>query len=447
MRKGYKVTISLNKKPLKQIRNKNTKKKEISDESLSKGIDIINNHKSKQQEKRQERIGKTLVEVKNELIEQKEIEKEYRRSRKRFSFIIFALGILFLIYLFFTFGPIFGISLYKNSKMDEENKIDITSTDEDFYDNYCEELLIYNNRKLTTYNHVGSKTWEYELQDIFTPNIYINGKYMAVTNNTNGTIYLFENKKELFTKKIDGEISYIYVNDNGIIAIEYSTSGYKKVIGVYSKSGKLLYNTYLQVSSILDIEFLDDEKELLVITSDSTTFNVGATISIVDGTKEQDNIKEVAKFENNLIYDIVIQNNNAIIMLDNKIVNCSINTGTVTDIKSFDESQILFNALLSNYYTYVEKELGSIANEYNINTVRFDGTSISNTKCSNSPKLMENSGYLNYFVYQDKLQVINKWGVEIKNIDITFPPKEIVIFNKEKCVALIYSNKIYFVNM
>ena len=445
MRKGYKVTISFNKKPLKQIRKKSAKKKD-SDESLSKGIEIINNHKNKQQEKRQERIGKTLVEVKNELIEQKEIEKEYRIKRRRLVLFITTVSVALLFYLFFTIGPIFGISIYRDSKI-EENKIDITSTDEDFYDNYCEELLIYNNKKLTTYSRFGKKTWEYEIQDIFTPSIYINGKYMVVSNNINGTMYFFENKKEIFTKKIEGDISHIYINNNGTIAVEYSTSGYKKIIGVYSKSGKLLYNTYLQVSSIIDIKFLDNEKELLVITSDSSTFNIGVTINIVDGTKEHNNIKEITKIENSLIYDIVIKNNNAIIMLDSKIINCNINTATVTDIKSFDKSQILFNSLSSNYYTYVEKELGSDINKYNINTERFDGTIISNTNCDNSPKLMKNSGYLNYFVYQDKLQVINKWGVEIKNTDISFPPKEIVVFDREKCIALIYSNKVYFINM
>lgn len=446
MRKGYKVTISLNKKPLKKIIKKSTKNKEISDESLSKGIDIINNYKNKQNEQRQERIGKTLVEVKNELIEQKEIEKENSIYRKRFSFVVACIVILLIVYLFVTVGPIFGISMYKDSTLDEKNKIDITSSDEDYYNNYCEELLIYNNRKLTTYNKVGSKTWEYELLEIFSPNIYIQGKYMVVANNANGTIYFFENKKEIFTKKIDGKISYVYLNENGTLAIEYSTSGYKKVIGVYSNSGKLLYNTYLQVTSILDIVFLEDEKELLVVTSDSSSFNVGVAINLVDGRKETDNIKEIAKFENNLIYDVVVKKDNVVIMLDNSLVKCNLNTGSITNIKKFDESQVLFNALSSNYYVFIDKNLGNTI-DYNINTYRFDGTNISTTKSNNSPKLVKNSGYLNYLIYQDRLQVINKWGVEIKNIDITFPPKEIVIFDKEKCVALIYSNKIYFVNM
>ena len=459
MRKGYKVTVSINKKPLKKLKLKkigkgkdkkttvkrSANKKKV-DDNITKGIDIINHHKEVQEEIRQERIGKTLVEVHNELLD---IEKEKLRKlkvRRRIVFTTLLIIILILIYLFFTYGPIFGISVFKDGKISEDKKVDIVSTEEDIYLNYCDELLVYNNRKLTTYNTNLNKTWEYELQEVFTPNIYVNGKYMVILNKTNGTINLFESKKELLTKRIDGDISYVYIKDTGEFAVEYSTSGYKKVIGVYSKNGKLLYNTYLQDSSIIDVKFLDLRK-LLVVTSDSTSFNIGITLNIIDGTKEQNNIQELVKFENNLVYDIKIKNNNAIILLDNKIVNCNLKTGSTTPIKTFEDSQVLFTSLASNYYTFVEKSLGENKEDYIIKTLRFDNTEISSSNIQNLPKQLNNSGYLNYFIYQDKLQVINKWGVEVNNININFPPKDIIIFNKEKCAALIYSNKIYFVNM
>lgn len=447
MRKGYKVTISINKKKLKPLKKLKKKKveKDITDENLTKGIEITKNHINKEQEQRQERVGKTLVEVHNEILDIEKEKLERLKRRKRLLTILILAILLIFVYLFLTYGPIFGISLFKGETVSEESKVDIVSSEEDIYENYCEELLVYNNRKLTTYNSNSNITWEYTLQEVFTPNIYINGKYMAVVNKTNGAIYLFYNKKELLTKRIDGTISNLYLNDNGNFAVEYSTSGYKKIIGVYSKDGELLYNTYLQVSSIVDIKFIDDTKKLLVITADTTSFNMSSVLNIIDGTSEESSMQEIAKFENSLVYDVVIQGKNAIVMFDDKIVNCNLSTSTVNEIKKFDSSQILFITLSDNYFTYVEQELDS--QDYHINTARLDNTDISETKVENAPKIMKNSGYLNYFVYQDKVQVINKWGVEIKNFEITFPPKEIVIFNKEKCIALIYSNKIYFVNM
>lgn len=447
MRKGYKVTISINKKklkPLKKLKKKKVKKN-ITDENITKGIEIAKKHINKEQEERQERIGKTLVEVHNEILDIEKEKKERLKKRKRLVIFLVMLIICIFIYLFFTYGPIFGIFLFTSESNFDESKVDIVSSEEDIYENYCDELLVYNNRKLTTYNSNSDITWEYTLQEVFTPNIYINGSYMAIANKTNGMIYLFYNKKELLTKRIEGTISNIYVNNNGNFAVEYSSSGYKKVIAVYDKNGELLYNTYLQVSSVIDVKFIDDTKKILVITADTTSFNMTSILNIIDCSINDNNIQEIAKFENSFIYDVIINGKNAIIMLDNKIVNCNLNTYNVNEIKTFDTSQLLFATISNNYYISVEKELED--DEYYINTIRLDNSKISEIKSDNAPKIMKNSGYLNYFVYQDNIQIINKWGVEIKKIEINFPPKEIVIFNKEKCIALIYSNKIYFVNI
>lgn len=447
MRKGYKVTISINKKKLKPLKKLSKKKiyKNEPDQSISRGIEITKNHINNENIRRQERIGKTLVEVKNEILDIENEKKERLRKRRRIILSIILVLIIFLLYIICTYGPIIGISMFSKEELSEETKIDIVSSDEDIYENYCEELLVYNNRKLTTYNNNSKVTWEYTLQEVFTPEIYINGKYMAVVNKTNGTIYLFYNKKELLTKNIEGTISNVYINSNGNFAVEYSTSGYKKIIGMYNKNGDVLYNTYLQVSSIIDIKFLDNKDRLLVITADATSFNMNSVINIVDNSINDSKIKELTRFENSLIYDAVVQGNSVILMLNDRIVNCNLNTGNISEITKFDSSQILFISLAKNYYVSVEKELDS--EEYNINTLRLDNTNISKTAVNNSPKIVKNSGYLNYFIYQDNVQVLNKWGVQIKNFEINFPPKRVVILNKEKCLALIYSNKIYFVNI
>ena len=78
---------------------------------------------------------------------------------------------------------------------------------------------------------------------------------------------------------------------------------------------------------------------------------------------------------------------------------------------------------------------------------RFDNSKISSVDISNTPKFIKNSKYFCYLIFQDKLQIINKWGIEIKNIDIEYPPKDAVIFNDGRSVALIYTNKVYVVNL
>lgn len=402
---------------------------EINNEDLSKGIEIANKYNTRKRIERDKRI-------------KKDINKEERKIKPIIICLIWGI-ILILLFIFLYYAPLFGISINRSNGIDEDNKIDIVSTDSDIYESYCSDLLIYSNQKITTYNSRGKKNWEYELSSKFTPNIYIKNQFMIVSNNSNGKIYLFENKKEILNTKIDGEIDEIFIDENGNYVVEYSTSGYKKVLGVYSKKGKNLYNAYLSSNPIVNIKMIDNAKQLVVIQTNTSTFKSGITVSLINSASEE-NINEIATFDNNFIYDLTIQNRNIIMLLDDKIVKCNIDTKDVANIYTFDSSQVMFIGLSSNYYSLISKELkDNQENAYSLISNRLDNTNVSKNEITDSPKMFQNTSVLNYLIYQDSLQIINKWGVEVKNIKLDFPPKNIVIFNNGKTIALIYSNKIY----
>lgn len=402
---------------------------EINNEDLSKGIEIANKYNTRKKIERDKRI-------------KKDINKEERKIKPIIICLIWGI-ILILLFIFLYYAPLFGISINRSNGIDEDNKIDIVSTDSDIYESYCSDLLIYSNQKITTYNSRGKKNWEYELSSKFTPNIYIKNQFMIVSNNSNGKIYLFENKKEILNTKIDGEIDEIFIDENGNYVVEYSTSGYKKVLGVYSKKGKNLYNAYLSSNPIVNIKMIDNVKQLVVIQTNTSTFKSGITVSLINSSSGE-NINEIATFDNNFIYDLTIQNRNIIMLLDDKIVKCNIDTKDVANIYTFDSSQVMFIGLSSNYYSLISKELkDNQENAYSLISNRLDNTNVSKNEITDSPKMFQNTSVLNYLIYQDSLQIINKWGVEVKNIKLDFPPKNIVIFNNGKTIALIYSNKIY----
>lgn len=423
-----------------KIRRANDKKYE---ESISKGIDILNNYKKNLYKKREERIGKTP----KILTEENEEKNKFFNLIRIIMITILIIVFIVVVYIFLEYGPIFGTSLNKDKGITEDWKIDIITTDQDSYQMYNEEFLMYSNGVLRTFNKYGKNTWEYKLDGTYTPQLYVCGRFLVVSNNSNGTIFLFENKKEILDKKIDGTIQSICLDENGNMAIEYSTNTYKRVINVYTKSGKLKYTVYFSNGTIENIKLLDNGDKLLILQSKSNSFTVGANISIIDGTKKENSIENILTLDNNLVYDLTIQGQNLIILLDNRIIKYNIDSKKTDVIQEFDSNQMLFVALADNYYVDVEKTLSEENDEYIINTRRFDNTQIGKLNIQNSPKIMKNSGLLNYFIYQDSLQVVNKWGIDVKNIKLEFPPKDIVVFNNEKSVALIYTNKIYFVNM
>ena len=60
---------------------------------------------------------------------------------------------------------------------------------------------------------------------------------------------------------------------------------------------------------------------------------------------------------------------------------------------------------------------------------------------------MISSDWINYYVYQDYVYILNKWGVDLGKREINFTPKKCVVFNNNKSLALIYTNKIYILNL
>ncbi|MBQ9014362.1 MAG: hypothetical protein IJ094_12590 [Bacilli bacterium] len=412
-----------------------------SEDALIEGFNIVNHHKEKMNKEREERKEKN-----RKKIEINNLDNDTKKYKKISIVLIFSV-IIILFLVFIHFAPIIGISLNRNVGINDDNKIDFVSTDADIFDNYCSDLLIYSNQKITTYNKNGSKNWEYQLSTQFTPTIYIKDKYMVVANNKNGIIYFFENKKEILNTKIDGEINEVFIDESGYFAVEYYTNGYKKMLGIYSRSGKNLYNVYISSDPIVDVKMLNNSKELVVIQTNTSSFKVGMTISTVDITKENE-LKQIAVLDNNFIYNLTINGRNIIMLLDDKIVKCNIDTKDIATIYSFDLNQLMFISMSNNYYSTIAKELNEGSeNKYTLMFNRFDNTKISSVDISNTPKFIKNSKFFCYLVFQDKLQIINKWGIEIKSIDIEYPPKDAVIFNDGKSVALIYTNKVYVVNL
>lgn len=428
-----------------QKRERNNHRNSMNQEEirqLSDGIEIVNKHKKKLKQDREKRIGKTKKELEIELEKKNEEEITFKPVMISLVTII----IIILLYCYFQYAPIFGIGI-KLNRAEAPKQIDIVSTESDYYDMYQEELLVYSNQTFTTYDKNGKKTWSYSLDQMFTPEIYIQGKYMVVTNNASGYIYMFENKKEILNKKIEGKIGNIYLDAYGNIAVEYASNGYKKIVGIYNKNGENIYNAHLDNSTIADIKLLENGKKLLVTKVISSSFKSGIEVDLVDSTKQEENIKEVIKLDNNFIYDLTLQGQNIIMLLDNKLLSVNMDTGQTKEIKDFESSQILYFTLSDNYYTCVEKTLNEENDFYKINSVRYDGTLISTMDISNSPKLLKNSGFLNYFVYQDKYSIVNKWGIEVESKNLKTLPKDIIVFNHEKSLALIYTNRIYIENL
>ena len=423
----------------KKGNNKKNKRSKIDKSSLDDVVNMVNMHNSKLNEQRKSRIGLTQEELKEQIrVAQEKLIDKYITIRKFItSFVIFS--IIVLVYLFFQYAPIVGIRIPTN--VNKNVNIDVVSNDGDIYDTYDNELLIYSHNLISTYNKNGKKTWDYQLENNFTPNIYIYGKYMAVANNSNGIIYLFYGKNEILNTKVDGKIETLYVDEKGNIAVEYSTKSDKKIIAVYDKKGNELYNSYLDFANIIDIKLIENANKVLITKVDSNSFKVGSSISILDGSKKEDNITELIKIDNNAIFDVEYVDNNIVFLTNDSIMKYSIENKEQVKLKEFNSSQMLFSSIMNKYYITIEKALDE-KDEYLVNVNNYDNISINTMTFDSAPRALVCSKFLNYFVFQNKIQVVNKWGIEVLSKELNVIPKKIIVFNNNKSAALIYNNNV-----
>lgn len=414
-----KINVSVNKRIIKNI-------KEGTEDNLNKGISILNEYSEKKKEERKKRLS-----------EGKELGSSGRSMNiKPIVLAIVVIVLFFGVYTLLEYAPILGFNIFGNGNK-ENVVIENFSEENNIYKQYDDELLVYSNQFLTTYNSNGKKTWEYKVNENFNPDIYIAGSYMVLANKSNGNIYVFSGKNELTNKKIDGKIEDVFLDEKGNIAVEYSSSGYKKIITVFDKYGKNKYSAYISSEAILDIKLINNATKLLLIQTDSSSLTIGTKLSIVDSEKDE-NIREIFNLENKLVYDLKIINDEIILVTNDTVQKYNLTTNLSSEIHSLDSNQTNYINLSNDYFVSIETN----KDKFNFITSKFDNTNISNVELEVLPKYIKNSGLLSYIVSENSINVINKWGIKVKNIGIKLPPRDIVIFGKEKCVALIYSNRI-----
>ena len=414
------------------------------EDDIAKGVDIVNKNKEELERQRNSRINRFERNANGQMIERPKIRYKISSS----TILIICAFIILIVWLLYNYGPIFGININNNANVPiDSNRIELVTKDSDIYGMYDEQLYVYSNNTITLYNNKCEVTWTYNFSESFSPNIYVEGKYMLVTNNSTGRIYLFENQNEILNKKIDGVIKNSFIDKYGNIAIEYANeSGYNNIISVYDKKGNNKYDTYLSQENIISLKMLDNAKKLFFAEAISNSSNIGVRIRMIDISKnEGEQIKEIITLDNHFMYKFIVEGKNIYALLDDSVVQIDINSGSMNTLKEFDTTQMLFVALNSDYYTFLERDISQ--DKYVIQNVNYSGHTVSSTYIDSVPKDMISSEYINYYIYQDYIHILNKWGVDLGIRQTNFTPKKSIIFNNNKSLALIYTNKIYIINL
>ena len=147
------------------------------------------------------------------------------------------------------------------------------------------------NSEFIIYNSAGNKISD--LKILISDCIYDQKNRFLVLAEKNGKkIYLIENEKIKWEAETDGNIQNVYLNTNGYVAITTTGTSHKTVIGMFDLEGKLMFNSYLSTTTVIDISISSDNKYIAFAEIDTSGAVITSNIKVLSVQKIEDNISD-----------------------------------------------------------------------------------------------------------------------------------------------------------
>lgn len=321
--------------------------------------------------------------------------------------------------------------------IDNEDNLNIYA-----YHNY---IAILKNNELSIYNSTAKKEETLQI-NISSPIFSTEGNYLAIAEKSKQKIYLIKDKKIIWEKNVEGEISRISVNKNGYVSVIVSGTSYKSVILTYTTDGTELFKTYLSSTIAIDSDISDDNKYLSFCETDlsSNLLELKVKTVLIENAKNNPENSIIHTYE--IPKDYILVNleynskNNLMCMCDEAILRLS--EGSIEVLSELKQSNIEFAGIKTeNSYFRVIGNMNGINNQsseleiYNVlknikYTYNIPG--IPKQVYSHNNVIVLNLGSEAYFI-NEKGWLIKKYisKQEIKNVVIS-----------ENIAGIIYKNKV-----
>lgn len=375
--------------------------------------------------------------------------------------VIITLAILVLIIIITTISVIYIANSNFRNFMDKyvllksvsENNLPYIVIDSEKNLNtfaYYNYLGVLENNKLTLYNTSGKEVENLEI-NISTPIFDVQDNYVIIAEEKQQKVYLIKDKKILWEKDVEGQISRVNVNEYGYVSIIVSGTSYKSVIITYSEEGNEVFKTFLSNTLAVDADISSDNKFLSFCEMDLSGTLIQSkvkTISIEKAKQDPSN-SIIYKYEipsNVLVTNLEYHEKNELICSCDKLIY-SLKDGKIETLANLEASNITFSGieLSKSYFKVIENVQGinnqtssiEIFNTSNKNSYLYSINGIAKEVYSQDGVIAVNLGTEVYFIDQK--------GWLIKKYNSNQEIKKIIMSNN--MAGIVYRNKIELINL
>ena len=272
---------------------------------------------------------------------------------------------------------------------------------------------ILNQTKFTIYGNTGNKEASLDIQ-ISNPIFSSANRFLAIAENKGQKFYLLEDKNIVWEAELDGNISQIYVNKNGYVAVLITGTSNKTVIKMYNPEGKEMFSIFLAYTRAVDVSISNDNKHLAIAEVDTSGTMIQSSIRIMSIDKA-----EKGQTEDSL----------------EKTYTSAVGK-LITNVRYQEKGKLI--CMYTDSITEIENEKENILLESNDKKIIFQAIELENNICYVEEK---SSGL---FSADSVVNIINTDSKETRQYTVNYVAKE--IYTNRNIIALNLGTEIEFIN-
>ena len=309
---------------------------------------------------------------------------------------------------------------------------------------------ILNQTKFTIYGNTGNKEEELEIQ-ISNPIFSSANRFLAIAENGGQRLYLISDKNISWQAEVDGNISQIFVNKNGYVAVTITGTSHIAVIKTYSPDGKEMFTTFLASTRAVDISISNDNKYLAIAEVDTSGATIQSSVRVMSVDKAEkdptNSLEKTYKSEaGKLITNIKYQDKSKLICMYTDSISI-IENETETELVNSSDKKITFQSIdLENNVCYIEeKSSGLFTADSIVNIVNADTKETKQYLVNYVAKEIYTNGNIIALNLGTDIEFVSTGGWLVKRYVANQEITNIVV--SDSIAGIIYRDKIEIVNL
>lgn len=309
---------------------------------------------------------------------------------------------------------------------------------------------ILDQAKFTVYSNSGSKDKELDVQ-ISNPLYSSANRFLAIAEKGGQKIYLIADKDISWDTTVEGNISQVFVNKNGYVAVVITGTLNKTVIKMYNPSGKAMFTQYLSTTRAIDVSISNDNRYLAIAEIDTSKTVVQSNVKIISIEKAEKNAddyleKTYSSTAGKLITNIRYQDKNKLVCMYTDGISVIENDQENTLVDDKDK-KIAFQSIdIDNNICYVEeKSSGLFTADSVVNITNIDNKSSKQYTVNYVAKEIFTNVDIIALNLGTDIEFINTGGWLVKRYVANQEITNVVVSNN--IAGIVYRDKIEIINL